>query len=152
MENLTKLLTAVLLIVAAGIIGAIVVFNPPDGPGEGGARQTASIWGESTLDAFVSESEDYEDHFVFRYIPRNPNATIDCYMSYAFEEDGNTLESADNKYYDGVSAENPIVFEFPRKKGSTYKLEVTIKDNSGITLHKSGLEIYPQTEGHEIEQ
>jgi hypothetical protein len=36
-------------------------------------------------------------------------------MNYEFRENGNTLESVSKKFYRNVSAENPIVLEFPRK-------------------------------------
>jgi hypothetical protein len=66
-------------------------------------------------------------------------------MNYEFRENGNTLESINKKFYGNVSAENPIVLEFPRKKNSTYELEVKIEDKSGINLHKSKIEISPAT-------
>ncbi len=62
---------------------------------------------------------------------------------YEFKEDGNILESANKKFYGNVSIENPIVFEYPRKKDSTYDLEIKIEDKSGINLHKSEIKISP---------
>ena len=100
---------------------------------------------KNSLDAFVSESDSYEDRFLFTYTPRNPGSRFDCYMNYEFRENGNTLESVNKKFYGNVSAENPIVLEFPRKKDSTYELEVKIEDKSGINLHKSKTEISPAT-------
>ncbi len=64
-------------------------------------------------------------------------------MTYEFKEDRNSLESANKKFYGNVSVENPIVFEYPRKKDSTYELEVKIEDKSGINLHKSKIKISP---------
>ncbi len=64
-------------------------------------------------------------------------------MTYEIKEEGNTLESANKKFYGNVSIENPIVFEYPRKKDSTYELEIKIEDKSGINLHKSEIKISP---------
>jgi hypothetical protein len=101
--------------------------------------------GRSSVDAFVSESNRYEDRFLFTYSPKNPDSRFDCYMSYEFRENGNVLENIDKEFYGNVSAENPIVFEFPRKKDSIYELEVKIKDKSGVNLHESKIEISPAT-------
>jgi hypothetical protein len=153
MNNLTKVLIALLfLIIAAGLILAginYVSFNSYHDSGY--AEQEVTVWGDEPLDAFVSESENHEDHFVFTYIPRDPNATLDCYMTYEFKQDGTTQESADKKLYEGVTASDPIMLEFPREEGSTYELDVMIEDTGGVTLHKSGMKIYPQTQGHENE-
>ena len=70
--------------------------------------------GKGSLDIFVSESHSYEDRFLFTYTPRNPGSRFDCYMSYEFREDGNSLENVSEKFYGNVSVENPIVLEFPR--------------------------------------
>ncbi|MFY1110949.1 MAG: hypothetical protein AB3K77_04600 [Methanosarcinaceae archaeon] len=153
MNNLTKVLIALfLIIIAAGIILAgigYVSFNSYHDSVY--AEQEVSVWGNDSLDSFVTESENYEDHFVFTYIPRDPNATLDCYMSYEFQQDGNTLESANKKLYEGVTASNPIVLEFPRVEGSTYELDVTIEDTEGVILHKSGMTVYPPKHGNESE-
>lgn len=147
MNNLTKVLIALfLIIISAGIILVGINFYAFNEYTDGGTVQKASISGDSTFDSFVTESESHEDHFVFTYIPRDTNATLDCYMSYEFQQDGNTLESADQKLYEGVTASDPIVLEFPRVEGSTYELNVTIEDSNGATLHKSGMTIYPPTQ------
>ncbi|AKB25157.1 hypothetical protein MSMTP_1688 [Methanosarcina sp. MTP4] len=153
MNNLTKVLIAIfLIIIAAGIILAGINFYAVDEYlDDGYAEQEVTVWGNDSLDAFVSESENYEEHFVFSYIPRDPNATLDCYMIYEFKQDGITLESADKKLYEGVTASDPIVLEFPRVEDSTYELDVTIEDTYGVILHKSGMKVYPQKEGNESE-
>ncbi|HHV25468.1 MAG TPA: hypothetical protein GXX65_13520 [Methanosarcina sp.] len=53
-------------------------------------------------------------------------------------------------FYGNVSAENPIMFEYPRKKNAIYELEIKIKDKSGINLHKSEIKISPATVESEI--
>jgi hypothetical protein len=139
MSNTTKLLMVILMVVAA-IVVAQLVYHPL---GENGAVYREEIMGKNSLEAFVSESHSYEDRFLFTYTPRNPDARFDCYMSYEFKEDGNTLESIDKEFYESVSAENPIVLEFPRKRNSTYELDTAIKDKGGINLHKSEIKISP---------
>ncbi|AKB26571.1 hypothetical protein MSMTP_3102 [Methanosarcina sp. MTP4] len=150
MNNLTKVLIALfLIIISAGIILVGINYVSFNSYHDGGyAEQEVTVWGDEPLDAFVSESENYENHFVFSYIPRDPNATLDCYMTYEFKQDGNTQESADKKLYEGVTASDPIVLEFPREKGSEYELDVTIEDTGGAILHKSGMTIYPSTHGN----
>jgi len=151
MNNLTKVLIALfLIIIASGIILiGINYISFDDYRNNGYAEHEVTVWGDEPLDAFVSESENYEDHFVFTYIPRYPNATLDYYMTYEFQQDGNTLESADQKLYEGVTASDPIVLEFPRIEGSTYELDVTIEDSNRFIVHRSGIKIYPQTHGNE---
>jgi len=151
MNNLTKVLIALLfLIIAAGIILAgINYYSFNDYRDNVYAEQEVTVWGGEPLNAFVSESESHEDHLVFTYIPRDPNASIDCYLTYEFKQDENTLESADKKLYKGVTASDPIVLEFPRVEGSAYELDVRIEDANEFILHKSGMKIYPQTHGNE---
>ncbi len=153
MNNLTKVLIALfLIIIAAGIILVGISYVSFDSYHESGyAEQEVTVWGNDSLDAFVSESENYEDHFVFSYIPRDPNASIDCYLTYEFKQDGNTLESEDKKRYEGVAVSDPIVLEFPRVEDSGYELDVTIEDTDGAILHKSGMTIYPPKHGNESE-
>jgi len=148
MNNLTKVLIALLLLISAGIILAGINFYAVSEYTDGGTVQRASISGDSTLDSFVTESESHKDHFVFTYIPRDPNATLECYMTYEFKRDGTTQESADKKLYEGVTASDPIVLEFPREESSEYELNVTIEDAEGAILHKSGMTIYPPTHGN----
>ncbi|HII02263.1 TPA: hypothetical protein HA351_11645 [Methanosarcinaceae archaeon] len=153
MNNLTKVLIALLfLIIAAGIILAGINYCSFDDYRDNVyAEQEVTVWGDEPLNAFVSESENYEDHFVFTYIPRDTNATFDCYMTYEFKQDGNTLESVDKKLYERVTASDPIMLEFSREEGSEYELNITIEDADGVILHKSGMTIYPQTHGNESE-
>ncbi len=153
MNNLTKVLIALfLIIIAAGIILVGINYVSFDSYHDSGyAEREVTVWEDEPLDTFVSESENYEDHFVFTYIPRDPNATLDYYMTYEFKQDGTTQESADKKLYEGVTASDPIVLEFPREKGSEYELDVTIEDTGGAILHKSGMKVYPQTRGNESE-
>ncbi len=153
MNDLAKVLIALLfLIIAAGIILAGINYvSFDDYRNNGYAEHEVTVWGNDSLNAFVSESENYEDHFVFTYIPRDTNATLDCYMTYEFKQDGTTLESADKKLYEGVTAPNPIVLEFPRVEGSTYELDVTIEDTEGVILHKSGTAVYPHKNENESE-
>jgi hypothetical protein len=150
MNNLTKVLIALfLIIIAAGIILVGINYVSFDSyHGSGYAEREVTVWGDEPLNAFVSESENYEDHFVFTYIPRDTNATVDCYMTYEFQQDGNTLESADQKLDEGVTVSDPIVLEFPRENGSEYELDVTIEDTGGAILHKSGMKVYPSTHGN----
>jgi hypothetical protein len=153
MNNLTKVLIALfLIIISAGIILVGINYASFNSYHDNVyAEQEVTVWGNDSLDAFVSESESHEDHFIFTYIPRDPNATLDCYMSYEFQQDGNTLESVNKKLCEGVTASDPIVLEFPREKGSEYELDVTIEDTGGAILHKSGMKIYPPTHGNESE-
>ncbi len=153
MNNLTKVLIALfLIIIAAGIILVginYVSFNSYHDSVY--AEQEVTVWGDEPLDAFVSESESHEDRFVSTYIPRDSNASIDCYLTYEFKQDGNTLESFDKKLYEEVTTSDPIVLEFPREEGSEYELDVTIEDTGGAILHKSGMKVYPQTHRNESE-
>ncbi len=139
MNNISKILMVILMVVSA----ALVVELADNPVGRDGKGDQDSILGSSSLDAFVSESNSYEDRFVFTFSPKNPDSRFDCNISYDFRENGNSLESVNKKYYGNVSAENPIVLEFPKKKDSTYQLEVEIEDKSGINLHKSKIEIGP---------
>lgn len=143
--NTFKLLMAILLVVSAVII--VQLANSP--AEKGGAGDRDGILEKNSLEAFVSESRSYEDRFVFTYSPKNPDSRFDCYITYEFKENGNTLENIDKEFYGNVSAENPIVLEFPRKKDSTYELEITIEDKSGINLYKNETEISPATVGNE---
>ena len=89
MSNTTKLLMIILMVVTAVIVVQLI-----DQPlGEKGAVQRERIMGKGSLDIFVSESHSYEDRFLFTYTPRNPGSRFDCYMSYEFREDGNSLEN-----------------------------------------------------------
>lgn len=141
MNNISKLLMVTLMVVSAALI--VELADNPAGKNETGGRD--SIMGRSSVDAFVNESNKYEDRFLFTYSPKNPDSRFDCYMSYDFRENGNVLENIDKEFYGNVSAENPIVLEFPRKKDSIYELEVKIKDKSGVNLHESKIEISPAT-------
>ncbi len=97
----------------------------------------------------MSESRSYEDQLVFIYSPKNPDSKFDCYITYQFRENGNTLENINKEFYGNISTENPIVLEFPRKKDFTYELETAIKDKSGINLYKNNTKIGPSTIGNE---
>jgi hypothetical protein len=139
MSNTTKLLMVILMVVTAIVIAQLI-----DRPlGKDGAVDRENIVGKSSLDVFASETHSYEDRFLFTYAPRNQGSRFDCYMSYEFREDGNTLENVNKRFYGNVSAENPIVLEFSRKKNSTYELKATIEDKGGINLHKSEIKIGP---------
>lgn len=72
-------------------------------------------------------------------------------MSYEFRQDGKIFGSADKRLYEGVTAAEPIVLEFPRVEGSLYELDVVIEDTGGVTLHNSSLKIYPPKQEQEIE-
>ena len=139
MNNTSKLLMIILMVVTAVIV-AQLIDHPP---GENRVVDRDNIMGKNSLDLFVSESYSYEDRLLFVYTPRNPDSKFDCYVTYEFKEDGDTLESANKKFYGNVSVENPIVFEYPKKKDSTYELEIKIEDKSGINLHKSKIKISP---------
>lgn len=142
--NTFKLLMAIFMVVSAVIIVQLV--NNP--AGKSGVEDRHSIL-ENSLEAFVSESRSYEDRLVFTYSPKDPDSRFDCYITYEFRENGNTLESIDKEFYGNVSTENPIILEFPRKKDSIYELKTTIKDKSGINLYKNKTEISPATVGNE---
>lgn len=142
--NTFKLLMAILMVVSAVII-AELVNNPA---GKDGARDRDNILEKNSLEAFVSESRSYEDRLVFTCSPRNPDSRFDCYVNYEFRENGKTLKGNNKEFYENVSTENPIVLEFPRKKDSTYELETTIKDKSGINLYKNKTKISPATVGN----
>ncbi|HIH74424.1 MAG TPA: hypothetical protein HA306_04030 [Methanosarcina sp.] len=143
MNNLFKALIAILVIIlllgAALIIGGMAFLFPVERSSE--AEETV-VWEESSQNEFTSESYSYDDRFKFVYTPVNPNALLDCYVSYHFQEDGTTQENIDRRLYENVSTENPISFEFPKRKGSRYKLDITIEDKDGAVLHKSEVEIY----------
>lgn len=139
MNNTSKLLMVILMVVTAVIVAQLI-----DHPlGKNRVVDRDNIVGKNSLDLFVSESYSYEDRLLFTYTSRNPDSKFDCYVTYDFREDGNTLESANKKFYGNVSAQTPIVFEYPRKKDSTYELEIKIEDKSGINLHKSKIKISP---------
>ncbi|AKB13702.1 MAG: hypothetical protein ACHQXK_04260 [Methanosarcina thermophila] len=147
MSNTTKLLMIILMVVTAVVV--VQLINQP--MGEKGAVQQEIIMGKGSLDAFVSESHNYEDRFLFTYTPKNPDSRFNCYMSYEFRENGNALENVSEKFYENVSVENPIVLEFPRKENSTYELKTLIEDKSGINLYKSEIKISPSTIENETE-
>lgn len=94
----------------------------------------------------MSELHIYEDSFEFIYSPVNRSAIIDCYVSYHLQENGNTLENIDRRLYENVSVKDPILLEFPRKKESIYKLDITIQDKTGDLLHRSGMEVHSSSE------
>lgn len=140
-----KLLMAILMVVSAAIIAQLV--NDP--AEKDSAEDRDSILEKNSLEVFVSESRNYEDRLVFTYSPKNPDSKFDCYITYQFRENGNTLENIDKEFYGNISTENPIVLEFPRKKDFTYELETAIKDKSGINLYKNNTKIGPSTIGNE---
>jgi len=143
--NIFKLLIAILMVVSATIIAQLV--NDPAEKDSAGDRN--SIREKNSLGVFVSESRSYEDQLVFIYSPKNPDSKFDCYITYQFRENGNTLENINKEFYGNISTENPIVLEFPRKKDFTYELETAIKDKSGINLYKNNTKIGPSTIGNE---
>lgn len=147
MNNLFKVLIAILVIVlllgAAVITGGLSYLLPVERSSEAEQRV---VWEENSQDTFVGKLFTYEDRFSIIYIPTNPNAALDCYVSYHFQENGNTLRSVDRELYENVSFKNPILLEFPRKNESAYRLDVTIEDKSGTVLHKSGMEVYSGSE------
>jgi hypothetical protein len=143
--NIFKLLIAILMVVSATIIAQLV--NDPAEKDSAGDRN--SILEKNSLGVFVSESRSYEDQLVFTYSPKNPDSKFDCYITYQFRENGNTLENINKEFYGNISTENPIVLEFPRKKDFTYELETAIKDKSGINLYKNNTKIGPSTIGNE---
>jgi hypothetical protein len=147
MNNLFKVLIAILVIIlllgAAVIIGGLAYLIPVERSSEVG--QTV-ILEESSQDTLVSESYSYEDRFEFVYIPVNPDTVLDCYVSYHFQENGNTLKNVDRKLYENVSVENPISLELPRKNESVYKLDVIIEDERGDVLYRSRMEIHSGSE------
>lgn len=147
MNNLLKVLIAILAIVllagAVVIIGGLAYFLPVE---RSSGVEEAFVWEESSQNEFVSESYSYKDSFKFIYTPADPNALLDCYVSYYFQKNGNMQENADRKLYEDVSDKNPISLEFPKEKGYRYKLEVIIEDKNGTVLHKSGVEIHSDSE------
>jgi hypothetical protein len=143
--NIFKLLMAILMVVSAAIIAQLV--NDPVEKDSAGDRD--SIMEKNSLEVFVSESRSYEDRLVFTYSLKNPDSKFDCYLTYQFRENGNALESIDKEFYGNISIEKPIILEFSRKKDSTYELETTIKDKSGINLYKNNTKIGPSTIGNE---
>lgn len=143
MNNLFKVLIAILVIVllagATMITGGLDDLLPVEKSSE---LEQIVFWEESSQDKFVGKLFTYEERFSLIYIPVNPDAILDCYVSYHFQENGNTLRSVDRELYQNVSLENPILLEFPRKKEFEYELEVTIEDESGVLMHKSRMEAH----------
>ncbi|MCC4769758.1 hypothetical protein FXV91_05960 [Methanosarcina sp. DH2] len=147
MNNVFKVLISILAIIlllgVVVIVGGLAYFLPVERSSE--VEQTV-VWEESSQDTFVSELHSYEDSFELIYSPANPGAIIDCYVSYHLQENGNTLENLDRKLYENVSIKDPILLEFPRKKESVYKLDITIQDKTGDVLHRSGMEVHSSSE------
>jgi hypothetical protein len=143
MNNLFKVLIAILVIVllagATMITGGLDDLLPVEKSSE---LEQIVFWEESSQDKFVGKLFTYEERFSLIYIPVNPDAILDFYVSYHFQENGNTLRSVDRELYQNVSLENPILLEFPRKKEFEYELEVTIEDESGVLMHKSRMEAH----------
>jgi hypothetical protein len=143
MNNLFKILTAVLIIVlllgAAVVIGGVAYLLPLERTSE---AQQIVVWEESSQDICIGRLFTYENMFSILYAPVDPNSALECYVSYRFQENGNTLRSVDKELYENVSYRNPIILEFPREDGSIYELDVVIENKSGAVLHTSRMETY----------
>lgn len=111
--------------------------------GQEGVEQTASIRGEQIEnDVFIPETYGYEDEIIFTFVLRDPAYTANYYATYEIKEDGNTIESGDNKLYKNVTFDEPIIIEIPKRKPSSiYELEIMITDEDGNKVHSSGITI-----------
>jgi hypothetical protein len=138
-KALISILVIILLVGIVVITGGLAYLLPVERSSEVEQRVA---WEENSQDTFVGKLFTYEERFSIIYIPANPDAVLDCYVSYHFQENGNTLRSADRSLYENVSFKNPILLEFPRKKESQYELEVTIENKSEAVLHKSLMETH----------
>ncbi|MDD3042906.1 MAG: hypothetical protein PHW56_08185 [Methanosarcinaceae archaeon] len=97
-----------------------------------------------TGNVFLEEVRAFDDHFAFFFVPEDLNSTANYYFSFEIKENGNTLESAEKRYYKEVSTQTPIVMRVPKNPGSSYEIEALIEDEDGVELHKSKTRIGPR--------
>lgn len=105
------------------------------------AIQTGEISGVSDSE-FIAETVANSDMIEFSFTPKNDYAA-DYLLSYELQENGNTIDSADNMLVEGISWENPLTFNTTRNVESTYSLETTIigTGESKRTLHSDKIVI-----------
>lgn len=147
LNNITRFaiisLVALVVVVLAAFLLANLYFSV--GTVEKGSEQVAAISGEyHGDDPLIARSYSYEDRLVFTYVPRSPQEQIDLYADYELKEDGNVIAAGDNRPYENISVDNPIIIEIPRNDSSAYELDISIKDANGKRVHKSTITIWPQ--------
>ncbi|MDG6244906.1 MAG: hypothetical protein QCH31_11060 [Methanolobus sp.] len=147
LNNITRFviisLIALVVVVLAAFLLANLYFSV--GTVEKGSEQVAGISGEyHDDDLLIARSHSYKDLLVFTYVPRSPQEQIDLYADYELKEDGNVITAGNNRPYENISVDNPIIIEIPRNNSSAYELDISIKDTEGKRVHKSSITIWPQ--------
>ncbi|MDK2891785.1 hypothetical protein [Methanohalophilus sp.] len=83
---------------------------------------TSSTEEEFDRDLFFSECYSSSDELVFIYNLRTSNYSGDYYASYSITKDKDTIINKNNKLYENVSINNPIVIEIQRDASSKYEI------------------------------
>jgi hypothetical protein len=147
MNNITRFIIISFIALAVVVLAAFLLANLYFSAGtvEKGSEQVAGISGEyHDDDLLIARSHSYEDSLVFTYVPRSPQQQIDLYADYELKEDGNVIAAGNNRPYENISVDNPMIIKTPRNNSSAYELDISIKDTDGKRVHKSIITIWPQ--------
>ena len=146
LSNIVKLIIIflvglILIVVGAAILGNL--YYSVDTV-EKGAVQVIDV-SEEHMDnnLLFTRTYSYEDRLVFQYVPRSPEHQLDLYADYELKEDGTTIMSGNNRLYEDISFDNPIVLEVQRDVSFLYELDMYIEDSDGNSVHKSTTRVWP---------
>lgn len=147
MNNSVKLIIIFLIGLVLGVVGVTILgglYFAVD-TGEKGAVQVVDVSGKyMENDLLIARSYSYEDRLVFTYVPRSSEQQLDLYADYELKKDGNTILAGNNRLYEDISVDNPIVLEVQRNTSSLYELDMHIEDHNGNRVHKSNIKVWPQ--------
>lgn len=88
------------------------------------------------LGPFYETAAAMDDRVVFTFVPTG--AEVGAYLvTYEVRREGSTVDAADGKYYEGVSASNPIVIAAGRMPGETVSIAISIKTPDGQVVYES---------------
>ncbi len=97
---------------------------------------------------FRSETFNYDDRVIFRFIPDTGEAATYS-VTYTIEQGvpwGTTIDSRENLTYENVSRDNPIEFVVLHQDPSdSAAIEIEIRSTTGEVLHRSRTSVQPGT-------
>jgi hypothetical protein len=85
---------------------------------------------------FYETAAAMDDRVVFTFVPTGAN--VSAYLvTYEVKREGSTVEAADGKRYDGISASNPIVIAAGRSPGESVSIAISIATPGGEVVYES---------------
>lgn len=126
-----------ILFVAAGLL--VAGCTTPGAPPSGGIvtlSETPVQVPTGEAGAFFEEGFVTEERIIARYVPRSDEPTA-YRVSYEVLTDGTTRERADDRLYENVGPENPVIILVDRRPGETVTVDAVIREPDGTVVWES---------------